>query len=386
MIERYWIPALKLGNVSDNRPTLRHHAWLVGLLISAALFFAAPEQIWTNNLASLTPLSPDRLSRDRELRMEFGAPDIRHLLVLRNRDQENALRETEELQLFLDDLIGQGVLGHSLAVTELLPSRLIQESRIQRLRDTTDLQVHLATALKGTPFKSDAFAPFLADVRRAVETSKWVKIDDFRGSIFEQMITKHLYFDGQSWVSLVTLYELKEQRLLEGRLAEELPGVALVDLKFASQSLVDNYRLRIMGVLAIAFLLISALLIWRIGITERTFWVLGTLATSIILTIAVIQQILGALSLFSLIATVLVAGLGLDYGLFLSRQEKSGKNSRDTRHAVMTCAFSTLAAFSVLALSDIPVLKSIGMTVAIGVLISVTLARAGIWTKHLQPG
>jgi predicted exporter len=382
MIERYWIPAPRFGKAPANRPTLRHQIWLIGLLVSAGLFLAAPEQIWNNNLASLTPLSPDRLSRDRELRMAFGAPDIRHLLVLRNRDQQKVLRETEEIQAFLNDLIGQGILGDSQSVTDLLPSRLTQESRIQRLRDATDLQVRLAKALQGTPFKPDAFAPFLADAHRMAATSKWVEIEDFSGTLFEQLIAQHLYFDGQSWVSLVTLYGLNEPRLLEDRLGEDLPGKTLVDLKIASQSLVENYRLRIMNVLAIAFIFITALLIWRIGIVERTFWILGTLVTSIFLTIGIIHNILGPLSLFTLIATVLVAGLGLDYGLFMSRQEESYENLRDTRHAVMTCALSTLAAFSVLALSDIPVLKSIGMTVAIGVLISITLARAGIGAKH----
>ena len=112
---------------------------------------------------------------------------------------------------------------------------------------------------------------------------------------------------------------------------------------------------------------------------------MGTLATSIILTTSVTNQLLGTLSLFNLIATVLVAGLGLDYALFLSRPEGNSKNFQDTRHAVLACAFSTLAAFLVLAFSAVPVLRSIGTTVTIGVLISFLLARTGIQIATHSP-
>ena len=56
---------------------------------------------------------------------------------------------------------------------------------------------------------------------------------------------------------------------------------------------------------------IAAVLCWRLGITRRALWVLGTIAASVVLTTALTALAPGALSLFNLIATVLVAGLWL---------------------------------------------------------------------------
>jgi predicted exporter len=76
------------------------------------------------------------------------------------------------------------------------------------------------------------------------------------------------------------------------------------------------------------------------------------------------------LTIFHLVALMLVVGIGIDYSLFFSRQEASTEDSRRTFHALAVCALSTSSVFAILASSAIPVLNAIGLTTAIGVIVS----------------
>jgi predicted exporter len=76
------------------------------------------------------------------------------------------------------------------------------------------------------------------------------------------------------------------------------------------------------------------------------------------------------LNLFHLVSLLLVAGLGIDYGLFLSRPAINHSEQRQTLFSVSIGAISTFVMFAMLGLSAIPALKSIGVTVAVGIAVS----------------
>ena len=304
--------------------------------------------------------------------------DIRHLLIVRSTDRQRVLERTEVVGQRLAQAVREGIIDHAQTVTTLLPSAATQRARRDRLHSTTDWKARLARATADTPFRADAFTPFGEAVARTASDTALVTADDYRGSSLEALVAGGLYFDGEQWVSVVTLSGLRDVAALRDSAFADAPDVGLVDLKDASLSLVERYRMRVLFVLAISFVTIGVLLVWRIGLTDRSLWILGTLSTAILLTTGLTAQLLGTLSLFNLVATVLVAGLGLDYCLFLSRRGSDAADARDTRHAVHACVASTLAAFTVLALSAVPVLHSIGLTVAVGVSVNFLLARLGL--------
>ena len=68
-----------------------------------------------------------------------------------------------------------------------------------------------------------------------------------------------------------------------------------------------------------------------------------------------------------------VLGIGIDYSLFITREEDS-ESQLDTLHSLLVCVLSTTLEFSMLAASDILVLHAIGLTVAIGVMSSFVFA------------
>jgi predicted exporter len=363
------------GTRATVAPRYRHSIWLTALVFGV-VGVILQGSIWSNDLSSLTPLPPETLKRDRELRVALGAPDIRHLISLRAESEEQALQMTEHLQSRLEQASRDGLLGDARLVTSILPSRQTQQQRRTSIPESSELQVRVERALVGTPFRSGAFSAFVADVAVAKE-SPVITTADFQDSLLASFVASHFYFDGTDWVSLATLHGLTDPDQLSVWLDREVPEATLIDLKAASESLVLSYRSRIHMVLFTAFGLIAALLLWRLGPGSRLLWVLGTLGGAVATTVAINALVLGQLSIFNLIALVLVAGLGLDYALFMSRSESKPGDVAKTRHAIRVCAASTLVAFCILAFSSVPILASIGITVATGVLLNFLLAWLG---------
>lgn len=345
-------------------------------LLAGAIGVTLQGSIWSNDLSSLTPLSPDVLKKDNELRLALGAPDIRYLISLRAESEEQALQRTEFLQRRLEQASRDGLLDDARLVTSILPSGQTQQKHRDRIPESAQLQMRIEQALVDTPFRSGAFSVF-ADDAAVAKKLPLITSADFKDSLLASFVASHFYFDGKDWVSLATLHGIADSRQLSVWLAREVPDATLVDLKAASESLVLNYRFRIHIVLLVAFGLIALILVWRLQLSARLLWVLGTLAGAVVVTVALNAWVLEQLSIFNLIALVLVAGLGLDYALFMSRPESGAADIVQTRHAIRVCAASTMVAFCILAVSSVPILASIGITVATGVLLNFLLAWLG---------
>jgi predicted exporter len=229
--------------------------------------------------------------------------------------------------------------------------------------------------------RPEAFQPYLDNLQRTANGSSRAPADGFTDAPLQDLVNSQVYFDGDDWISLTTLFGLHEPNSLAQLIEATLPAATVVDLKGASESLIEQYRQRVLLLLGAAFLAIVGFLCWRIGPGSRLLWVCGTLLAAVFLTSALTALVLGQLSLFSLFSTVLVAGLGLDYALFASRTEVSFESRRDTLHALTICALSTLLAFLILGFSSVPILQAIGVTVAIGVALNYTLTLVGAYHR-----
>jgi predicted exporter len=109
---------------------------------------------------------PALLARDSALRKELGAPDIRHLLVIEDKDAQSVLEKAAALDSRLETLVTRGQLDGYDHAARYLPPR--QSRSVVALRcPIPRLRAALNEALGTTPFKPGIFEPFLADVERA---------------------------------------------------------------------------------------------------------------------------------------------------------------------------------------------------------------------------
>lgn len=382
---RWVVPELAVLLDADVRPAavgrrisgrLHNVVWAGVLIVAVAVLAARGGPAWQSDLSALVPVEKSRLVRDAELRAQWGAPDIRYLLAVTAPGREQVLQATERLDPVLAEAKAEGFIEGSTLVTVLLPSRARQTDRVARYPAPADLQARLARAVEGAPLRADIFAPFLQSVAEVTANPDYVDVDTWRDSPLEDLVATGLSERNGKWITESVLYGVSQPDELQ-RMLDAAGNGAVVDLRAASESLVTEYRERMLLVLAVGALAAAVLLGWRLGSPGRLLWVVGSVTAAIVLTIAVKMIVGGSLSLFGLIACILVAGLSLDYGLFSSRDEADDYAAALTRHAVSVCAASTFIAFVLLAFSPIPVLAEIGSTVALGVAAAWLLMRFG---------
>lgn len=351
----------------------RPRAWQLASLaaLGVAIVAFAPGPFWQNDLSKLTPVPADALAQDAHLREALGAPDVRYLLAVRGANAEQALQRVEALHPKLDALIGSKAIAGYDSAARVLPSASTQRARQAALPSPDRLRVALDAAVATTPFRSDAFEDFVVDVERA-RTAAPLTARDLAGTPLATRIGGLLIENRDHATALVSMTGLADPAAVAQAVAA--PGVELMDLKTASESLVEAYRERVLLALAIAALLLAATVWLALRTPRRALRVLLPMALTTLIILAVLRAFGVELTLFHLVALILAAGLGLDYALFFEHAGDDYEDQLRTLHALIVCSLMTLLVFFLLALSSIPVLRAIGVTVTLGVVGNFVLA------------
>jgi len=344
-------------------------AWLALVALVAAWW--APGAVWQNDLSRLTPVDPADLERNAQLGNELGAPDVRYVLTVRASDVEQALQRAEALRGWLHAEVAAGGLQRYDMAPRYLPSAQVQRARQQALPEPARLRADLQAALVDSPFRADAFEPFLADVETA-RTAAPLQPRDLAGSPLATPLQGLLLESGDHATALVSLSGLRDPAAFAT--AARAQGAELMDLKQASESLVAAYRARLLWALAVAGLLLVATVGLALRSPRRMLRVLLPMALTTLLVVAALRLSGVELNLFHLIGLILGAGLGLDYGLFFEHAGEGREDQLRTLHGLIVCSVMTVLVFALLALSSIPVLRAIGATVALGVVCNFVLA------------
>jgi predicted exporter len=363
----------RLGALWRRVARLPRPRWsLLALAIGAVLVVALrPGAFWQNDLSKLTPVAPDAMALDTQLRAELGAPDVRYVLAVHGRDAQAVLEASERLRPALDALLAKGdIAGYDMAA-RYLPSAAVQRARQAALPSRDALDASLQAALADSPFRADVFAPFVDDVGTA-RTAPPLQPRDLAGTPLQATMASLLLEREAGATALVSLTGLVDPGAVATTAAAN--GARLMDLKQASESLVAEYRQRVLLALGVAALLL-ALTVWiALRDPRRVARVLLPMALTTLLVLAVLRGFGVELNLFHLVALILGAGLGLDYALFFDHAGDDRADQLRTLHALIVCSLMTLLVFSLLALSSIPVLRAIGTTVTLSVVFNFALA------------
>jgi len=351
------------------RPSALYFAIPIAAL---AIFLWRPEGFWENNLSKLTPVPPELLKRDAELRKELATPDLRYLLVASGASEDAVLGSLEGLDAKLDGAARAGAIGSFEHAAQFLPSEALQKKRQAALPQAAALEEMLSRAVADSPFEADVFVPFLADVEHAHNLRPLTRAD-LRDTPLDLRLGSEIFARDGRWYGLISLYDVHDPKAV-AQLANTDGNVTFLDLKAASEQLVAAQRSHILLCLEIA----AALLIAVIAVTLRSWTRILRVLAPMLLTTLVILAVLRAsgvsLSLFHLISLVLAAGLGLDYALFFEHAADDPAEQQRTLHALLVCSATTLLVFALFSLSTVPILQAIGITVSLGVLSNFFLA------------
>jgi predicted exporter len=353
---------------------------LVLVLLAVLAWFAIDhkqmswQMLWDDQLSSLSPVAADRIARDGQLRSASATFDMRYQLRLQAASLEELLLECEQLEHVLTTARDDGLLSGWSSPCLLLPSQQLQAQRKAQIPSAKEMQQRLQQALSDSPFKADAFQPFEQTLQSA-QAAFPLKPADFEQGPLAAWLDAHLLQIDEQWFALVNLADPQAEALAE-RIAPLAPTVNWMDLQLSSTQMMQDFRheaTRAVALAALAILLMLALARTR---PRRLLWIVLTALASLGLTLAVIILVHHAINLVHLVALLLVLGLGLDYSLFLSREDARADPAA-ARHSIIACALSTTLAFGILAGSSIPMLSFIGLTVATGSFSAFVLAMLG---------
>ena len=323
--------------------------------------------IWSEDITDLSPI-PEKLKiLDNELRTSIGAPDVNHVFLLKDKDSELLLQRTESLQTKLH-LLKQGKLVSNIySAIDFIPSQKKQLLYQHELPDSITLKNNLKNVLTNFPFKKDFLNLFISDV----ETSKTlapISVDQILNTPLAQHLQQDLFFKNNEWVSIIRLTGVKsEASLIQWLELNKEVKPYYLNLRQATSTLMSDYQQT-----ALYRLLLGSFIIGLILLYVRSLFRAAIISLPIILAVLVsvsVQVLLGTqLTLFHILALLLIVGIGLDYSLFFDRSWTTTEDYQHRLHGIFVSASSTLITFGILGFSTVPVLSALGQTVTFGVL------------------
>ena len=344
------------------------------IFIGLSLFFFCTlvlitnhESILSKNISDLSPIPEQAKKLDQELRHSVGAPDVNHVFLLKDKNSELLLQRTEKLKNKLRTLKNDNLVANIFSVTDFIPSQQQQLLYQQQLPDPAILNQNLHMALTNLPFKKDFFKPFLNDIEKSKNLSP-LDVINVLTTPLGQHIQQDLFFKNNEWVTIIRLTGVQSESALVNWLKTK-PDIQpfYLNLRQATSALMSDYQQTALYRLLFGSIVIGLILL-SVRSRSRAAIILFPIILAVLLSISILVMLGTHLTLFHILALLLIIGIGLDYSLFFDRSWTSTEDYHHRLHGIFVSASSTLITFGILGFSDIPVLSALGQTVTFGVL------------------
>ena len=199
--------------------------------------------------------------------------------------------------------------------------------------------------------------------------------EQLAGTAIYPLIRQELFHSGKHWLSVIRVAGVRSDAALNAWL-QARPALAAyhVQARKAVSALLHSYRTTAMERIGMAFILLF-FLVWvaarRLG---RLLRIMLPVVLSVLASLSFPLITGHGLTVFHLLAALLVMGMGLDYSLFFNRRELLEGEWKQSMHAIAISMFTTVVTFTVLAASTIPVMSAMGSVIALGILFSFVLS------------
>src|SRR5262249_18458224 len=328
-------------------PSLRYPL-LVLVAVVAVLLGARGERLWSEDLASLSPVPRADQALDEKMRGELGAPDVRFLIVIHAPEREAALQASEAIGDGLRKASLAGMLEGFESPADYLPSRKTQEARGQALPEPAQLRANLEKAAAGLPFRGKVFEPFLADAA-AARSMPPIGRGDMQGTRLALRVDSLLARRAGGWAAMLPLRNVADAAGVARHLVAP-PGAqaVLLDLKRESEALYHSYRAQALAYSLLGAAASGALLIASLRSLRSVFAVLAPLVAAVLVTTGALALAGASLSIFHLVGLLLVVAIGSNYSLLFDRQASSQSDRERTLVSLLLANATPLIAFGLL--------------------------------------
>ncbi|MBX9705873.1 MAG: hypothetical protein K5Q00_06415, partial [Gammaproteobacteria bacterium] len=182
----------------------------------------------------------------------------------------------------------------------------------------------------------------------------------------------------RQYASVVLLSEQLDPATLI-TIAQDLSFVSYVDKANQVSEVFEQYREKLALVLVGIFAVLLVLLLLRYGVRKAGLYFLPPL-TAALAGVAVLGLLGIPLTLFNVLALILILGISVDYVLFFAETQE---NYTGTMLAVSLSAVSMALSFGLLALSTTPAIHYFGVTMLSGIVVAFLLSPLA---ARISPG
>lgn len=305
-----------------------------------------------DDLRSLQSSPPDLVAQQVEVGRLLGLPSPAQFYLVSGESVQQVLEREEALTTKLAALVADEHLGGFAATSDWVPSAS---------RQATDGRVSRAAESQALAGVSTVVGEVLV---RPQFPARPLRVDDWlRAPVSEPFRSRWLGEVDGRWASVVMLQGIgaHSDLALLSQQAKGLPGVRWVDRTGDISILLGRYRDQMGWLLVAGFAAVAVALFVRY---RRPAWraLVPTLLATV-LTLSALAWLGEPFQLFTVLALMLLLGMGVDYGIFLLEHPSDGASWL----AVSLGAASTLLAFGLLALSATPALHTFGLTMLFGI-------------------
>ncbi len=353
-------------------PGLRWFVLLSWVGIAGFCAFAAQGLRINGELRQLGYMPQELQKAEKRLAEVWGGGRNRALIFASGADLDMALQRNEQVW---QSLVEHEVQDESVSLAPLLASRQTKRQRVddwqvfwRERRATTEHLIRAGGQKYG--FSSDAFSPFFSGLDNP---PKELDIETLQRWGLGRLLDNLLLKDNNSY-QLVSLVPDRPELIsrLESELAT-LPGVTLVSQTRFGKELSREIGIDFSRFIIFAGLGVVLLLLVLFRRLPEVFLALLPVVTGLVVMFGAMTWMGLELNLFNGVASILIIGLGVDYGIFMVCHDRHKEYLASSR-AIIVSGLTTLVGFGALVLARHPALHSIGLTVLLGISASVPTA------------
>lgn len=333
---------------------------MIPLLVLCASLVAFSQVQFDDDIRQLQAMPESLKKQELLIKNVIGIGQDQKMLLVKANSEQLLLTRLKQVSEQLEQWKKQGLLTSYQSISQYLPSIEEQQSNYQLVNQLYQSQ-----------------SPLLSQ--------KLNLVDDFQRLTSFNPLTVNEYLTSPAakdlsflWLAkiqdknaaIILINDLTEiQKLINySETSSDLSYVNKVD---EISTIFKQYRHYISYLLGIAYLMISLLVIWRYQFRQALLVIIPPFIAACA-GLAITSVIGIPISIFNLLALILVLGIGIDYTLFFAEQKQL--KSKNTLLAITLSAITTVLSFGLLALSETQAIHGFGITVLSGMIVAWLLA------------
>lgn len=339
-----------------------------------SMFFSGKTS-FDGNLDNMSYLSKDLKAAEDNLNKIAKVTLKSVYLISTGNNLQEALINSEKAIPKLEKLKQEKYINQYTTVSEILISDSLQNERIKKWNTfwteekVNQLKLNLQIAGLKYKFKPDAFSSFIHLLEKDIKPVKQEELGELRTLFLDEYITEHP--DITTVVSILKVDESNKPVIYESFANDD--NLIVFDKKYMTDNLVrvlkDDFNVLVILSLVIVFLI----LLLSFGRIELAIITFIPMAVSWIWTLGIMAFFGIQFTIFNIIISTFIFGLGIDYSIFimqgLLQEYKYGvKNLNSFKTSILLSAITTITGIGVLIFAKHPALKSMALLSIIGIL------------------